>query len=51
MLKITRVASSDQGVTKQLDGRVAGSWVKPRSARRNKAIEFEGEQSLCDVGY
>jgi anti-anti-sigma regulatory factor len=28
MLKITRVESSDQEVTLQLDGRVTGPWVK-----------------------
>ena len=28
MLKITRVASSDQDVTLQLDGRVTGPWVE-----------------------
>jgi ABC-type transporter Mla MlaB component len=28
MLKITRVASSNQEITLQLDGRVAGQWVE-----------------------
>jgi ABC-type transporter Mla MlaB component len=28
MLKITRVASSNQEITLQLDGRVAGQWIE-----------------------
>ncbi len=28
MLKITRVASSDQEITLQLDGRVTGQWIE-----------------------
>jgi ABC-type transporter Mla MlaB component len=28
VLKITRVASSNQGITLQLDGRVTGQWVE-----------------------
>ena len=41
MLKITRVARSDQEITLQLDGRVAGQWME---------LLDESAESLLDEG-
>ncbi|HZE68875.1 MAG TPA: hypothetical protein VE135_05020 [Pyrinomonadaceae bacterium] len=41
MLKITRVAQSDQEVTLQLDGRVAGQWME---------LLDESAESVLDEG-
>ena len=48
MLKITRVASSDQEVTLQLDGRVTGPWVK-LLRQSGESVLAEGRRLTLDL--
>ena len=48
MLKITRVASSDQEVTLQLDGRVTGPWVK-LLRQSGESVLAEGMRLTLDL--
>ena len=48
MLKITRVASSDQEVTLQLDGRVTGAWVK-LLRQSGESVLAEGRRLTLDL--
>ena len=48
MLKITRVASSNQEVTLHLDGRVTGQWVELLRESAESALE-EGMRLTLDL--
>jgi len=48
MLKITRVADSNQVVTLQLDGSVAGQWIELLRASAESVLE-EGRQLTIDL--
>ncbi len=48
MLKITRVASSNQETTLQLDGRVAGQWIELLSESAESVLE-EGLRLTLDL--
>jgi ABC-type transporter Mla MlaB component len=46
MLKITRVASSNQEITLQLDGRVTGQWVELLHESAESVLEEEMRLTL-----
>ena len=46
MLKITRVASSNQEITLQLDGRVTGQWVELLRESAESVLEEEMRLTL-----
>jgi ABC-type transporter Mla MlaB component len=50
MLKITRVASSNQEITLQLDGRVTGQWVELLRESAESVLE-EGMRLTLDLEY
>lgn len=48
MLKITRVASSNEEISLQLDGRVAGQWIELLSESAESVLE-EGLRLTLDL--
>ncbi len=46
MLKITKVATSDQEITLQLDGRVTGQWIELLRDSAESVLEEEMRLSL-----